>query len=190
MVVLGLAPRRASSNRLIWQGKYLAGLGRRGTRFGRAVPGDPRPVDTRRERRRPQAASDPVGLVRHLAQGRPHRHRHHGYALHLFENGANRWVDVAAWPPSPKTGTFYLGGNHTLNPRRPAGTDSQTLNWAPASPATTLTYTSAPLAHARRARRTDRRHDLRQVQQHRGPVDRHPQRDRATARSPGTPRVY
>jgi len=68
--------------------------------------------------------------------------------LHLFQNGAGRWVDVAAWPPSPKTGTFYLGGGHALSPGRPTGTDTDTLSWAPAGPATTLTYTSAPLAHA------------------------------------------
>jgi len=68
--------------------------------------------------------------------------------LHLFQNGADRWVDVAAWPPSPKTGTFHLGGGHALSPRRPAGTGTETLSWAPAGPATTLTYTSAPLARA------------------------------------------
>jgi uncharacterized protein len=65
--------------------------------------------------------------------------------LHLFENGANRWVDMAAWPPSPRTETFYLGGDHALTSRRPAGTDTETLSWAAASSATTLTYTSAPL---------------------------------------------
>jgi len=65
--------------------------------------------------------------------------------LHLFQNGANRWVDVAAWPPSPTTGTFYLGGGHALSPRRPAGADTETLSWAPA---TALTYTSAPLTRA------------------------------------------
>lgn len=66
--------------------------------------------------------------------------------LHVFQNGAGRWVDVAAWPPSPQTSTFYLGGGHALSPRRPAGTDTETLSWAPAGPASTLTYTSAPLA--------------------------------------------
>jgi len=64
--------------------------------------------------------------------------------LHLFQNGANRWVDTAAWPPSPTTGTFYLNGDHALSARRPAGTDTDTLDWAPA---TTLTYTSTPLPH-------------------------------------------
>jgi predicted acyl esterase len=65
--------------------------------------------------------------------------------LHLFENGANRWVDSAAWPPSPAAGTFYLGGDHTLTARRPAGTGTDTLAWAPAGSATTLSYTSSPL---------------------------------------------
>ena len=51
--------------------------------------------------------------------------------LHLFQNGVTRWVDVAAWPPSPRTGTFYLGAG--------------TLRWEPAS---SLTYTSAPLTRA------------------------------------------
>lgn len=71
-----------------------------------------------------------------------------GTPLHLFENGANRWVDLAAWPPSPKTGTFYLSGDHALSSRRPTGTGTETLSWAPASPANTLTYISAPLARA------------------------------------------
>lgn len=65
--------------------------------------------------------------------------------LHLFQNGANRWIEVAAWPPSPKTETFYLGRDHTLTSQRPTGTSTETLAWAPASSATTLTYTSAPL---------------------------------------------
>jgi len=68
--------------------------------------------------------------------------------LHLFENGANRWVDQAAWPPSPATVTFYLGGDHTLTARRPAGAGTDTLDWAPATSANTLTYTSAPLPRA------------------------------------------
>jgi predicted acyl esterase len=71
-----------------------------------------------------------------------------GAPLHLFENGANRWVDLAAWPAAPTTETFYLGAGHTLSARRPTGPDAETLSWAPAGPATTLTYTSAPLAHA------------------------------------------
>ncbi|GAA2484109.1 CocE/NonD family hydrolase [Winogradskya humida] len=53
--------------------------------------------------------------------------------LHLFQTGANRWVDVAAWPPSPATATFDFGA------------DTKTLAWAPSS---ALTYTSAPLTHA------------------------------------------
>jgi uncharacterized protein len=68
-----------------------------------------------------------------------------GTPLHLFQNGAGRWVDLAAWPPSPRTGTFYLGGAHTLTARRPAGSGAGTLT---RSPAGTLTYTSAPLARA------------------------------------------
>ena len=71
-----------------------------------------------------------------------------GTPLHLFENGANRWVDTAAWPPSPATGTFYLGGDHALTARRPAGTGTDALDWAPAGPAATLTYTSSPLSRA------------------------------------------
>ena len=46
-----------------------------------------------------------------------------GTPLHLFENGGNQWVDLAAWPPSP--GTFRFGGGPGA-----------------------LTYRSAPLAHA------------------------------------------
>jgi hypothetical protein len=53
--------------------------------------------------------------------------------LHLFENGANRWVDQAAWPPATDVRTYHLG----------SGTDS--LTWAPTS---TLTYTTPPLTRA------------------------------------------
>ncbi|MEU4240621.1 CocE/NonD family hydrolase [Actinoplanes sp. NPDC026619] len=54
-----------------------------------------------------------------------------GTPLHLFENGANQWVDVAAWPPSP--GTFGFSGG------------PGTLSWSSAG---ALTYRSAPLARA------------------------------------------
>ncbi|HEY4023686.1 MAG TPA: CocE/NonD family hydrolase [Pseudonocardiaceae bacterium] len=56
--------------------------------------------------------------------------------LHLFENTANRWVDTAAWPPSPTARSYYFG----------AGTD--TLTWAPATAANAVTYTSSPLPRA------------------------------------------
>ncbi len=50
--------------------------------------------------------------------------------LHIFENGANRWVDQAAWPPATDVRTYQLG----------SGTNS--LTWAAGS---TLTYTTPPL---------------------------------------------
>jgi predicted acyl esterase len=68
--------------------------------------------------------------------------------LHLFENGANRWVDLAAWPPAPQVRTFYLGGNGSLATRRPATAGADSLAWAAASPANTLTYTTEPLARS------------------------------------------
>jgi hypothetical protein len=66
--------------------------------------------------------------------------------LHLFENGANRWVDQAAWPPAPEVRTFYLDGNRSLTAQRPTTTGTDSLTWAAASSATTLTYTTEPLA--------------------------------------------
>jgi len=68
--------------------------------------------------------------------------------LHLFENGANRWVDQAAWPPSPQVQTYYLGGNGSLTVRRPGAAGSDSLSWAPVSSSATLTYTTEPLAGA------------------------------------------
>jgi predicted acyl esterase len=65
--------------------------------------------------------------------------------LHIFENNASQWVDTAAWPPSPATQTYYLGDT-SLTASRPAGKGSDSLAWAAASTASTLTYTSAPLA--------------------------------------------
>ncbi|MFC1439813.1 CocE/NonD family hydrolase [Streptacidiphilus sp. N1-10] len=67
--------------------------------------------------------------------------------LHLFENGANRWTDTAAWPPSGDASSYYLGKG-TLS-RTPAGGGADdTLAWAPASSTNSLTYTSSPLASA------------------------------------------
>jgi predicted acyl esterase len=67
--------------------------------------------------------------------------------LHLFENGANRWVDSAAWPPSPDTATYYLGDG-SLTEGKPSGQGSDSLTWAAAGSADSLTYTTAPLAAA------------------------------------------
>ena len=68
--------------------------------------------------------------------------------LHIFENNASQWVDTAAWPPSPVTQTYYLGDT-SLTASQPAGQlgnpGSDSLAWAPASAATTLTYTTTPL---------------------------------------------
>jgi predicted acyl esterase len=52
--------------------------------------------------------------------------------LHLFENTASRWVDTAAWPPSPTASSFHFDGGGTLT-------------WAPGS---SLTYTTAPLTRS------------------------------------------
>jgi hypothetical protein len=65
--------------------------------------------------------------------------------LHIFENTASRWVDTAAWPPAPGAAPYYLGAG-TLTTAKPAGAGIDTLDWAPATSANTLTYTSAPLA--------------------------------------------
>jgi len=66
--------------------------------------------------------------------------------LHIFQNGANRWVDTAAWPPSLSTRTYYLGAGGTLNTSAPTAAGSDTLYWAmPWFPAT---YNSPPLAQA------------------------------------------
>jgi uncharacterized protein len=67
--------------------------------------------------------------------------------LHLFENTASRWVDSAAWPPSTSAETYSLGQGTLSQSRTHAGTagTAGTLNWAPASSANSLTYTSSPL---------------------------------------------
>jgi predicted acyl esterase len=65
--------------------------------------------------------------------------------LHVFENTAARWVDTAAWPPSPAARAYYLGAG-TLTSAKPRGAGTDALNWAPATAANTLTYTSAPLS--------------------------------------------
>jgi predicted acyl esterase len=65
--------------------------------------------------------------------------------LHLFENTANRWVDTAAWPPSPAASAYYLGADGTLSAGAAPSAGTSALSWAPASTANSLTYTSAPL---------------------------------------------
>ena len=64
--------------------------------------------------------------------------------LHIFENNATRWVDTAAWPPSPATSTYYLGnsGSLTATPPTAAGADYlyYSFPWFP------LSYTTAPLS--------------------------------------------
>jgi hypothetical protein len=67
--------------------------------------------------------------------------------LHIFENTAARWVDTAAWPPAPGASAYYLGAG-TLTSAKPRGTGTDALDWAPATTANTLTYTSAPLSTA------------------------------------------
>jgi len=62
--------------------------------------------------------------------------------LHLFENGANHWVDQAAWPPAPQVRTYYLDGDGSLAARRPTAAGADSLSWGPAS----LTYTTEPLS--------------------------------------------
>jgi predicted acyl esterase len=64
--------------------------------------------------------------------------------LHLFENGANTWIDSAAWPLSLAARTYYLGGG-SLTAAKPAGQGSDSLSWGEATAANTLTYTTAPL---------------------------------------------
>jgi predicted acyl esterase len=64
--------------------------------------------------------------------------------LHLFENGANTWIDSAAWPLSPAARTYYLGGG-SLTAAKPAEQGSDSLSWGEATAANTLTYTTAPL---------------------------------------------
>lgn len=64
--------------------------------------------------------------------------------LHLFENGANTWIDSSAWPLSLDARTYYLG-NGSLTATKPTGQGSDSLSWGAATAANTLTYTTAPL---------------------------------------------
>ncbi|MET7568351.1 CocE/NonD family hydrolase [Streptomyces sp. NPDC005492] len=67
--------------------------------------------------------------------------------LHLFENGADTWVDSAAWPLSADARTYYLGDG-SLTTDKPTAPGSDTLTWSTATAANTLTYTTAPLSKA------------------------------------------
>ena len=50
--------------------------------------------------------------------------------LHVFQNGANRWVDTAAWPPTLSTGTYYLNNAGSLTTAPPAAAGADTLYYA------------------------------------------------------------
>jgi predicted acyl esterase len=64
--------------------------------------------------------------------------------LHVFQNVANQWVDTAAWPPSPGTGTYYLNSAGSLTSKPPATVGSDALAWSAGS----LTYATPPVTHA------------------------------------------
>ena len=69
--------------------------------------------------------------------------------LHIFENNATQWVDTAAWPPAPSTGTYYLNnptGIGSLDPTPPTATAADSLYYA--FPWVPLSYTTAPLSQA------------------------------------------
>ncbi|WP_329544107.1 CocE/NonD family hydrolase [Streptomyces sp. NBC_01356] len=65
--------------------------------------------------------------------------------LHLFENGANTWIDSSAWPLSLDARTYYLG-NGSLTATKPTEQRSDSLSWGASTAGNTLTYTTAPLA--------------------------------------------
>jgi hypothetical protein len=66
--------------------------------------------------------------------------------LHIFENTAKQWVDTTAWPASAAASTYYLGASGTLSTGQLASGGTNTLAWAPATAANSLTCTSAPLS--------------------------------------------
>jgi uncharacterized protein len=81
--------------------------------------------------------------------------------LHLFQLGANRWIDSAAYPITDQATTFYLApgtssgsgslregsGDKVCTPiSRSSGGCSQSLFWAPEGPGTTLTFDSGRLS--------------------------------------------
>jgi predicted acyl esterase len=72
-------------------------------------------------------------------KGRPTGMANTTKPLHLFQNGGDRWVDTAAWPPSTGTATYYLNSGSALTTTRPAAAGSDELSAA-------LTYTTTPLA--------------------------------------------
>nr|WSY57287.1 hypothetical protein OG999_48955 [Streptomyces sp. NBC_00886] len=67
--------------------------------------------------------------------------------LHLFENGANPWVDSAAWPLSSDARASYLGDG-SLSADKPTARGSDTLSWRTATASNTLTHTTEPLDKA------------------------------------------
>ena len=60
--------------------------------------------------------------------------------LHIFQNGGNRWVDTAAWPPATSTGTYYLNNGGALTTAVPTAAGTDTLYYA--YPWIPLSYTT------------------------------------------------
>ncbi len=56
--------------------------------------------------------------------------------LHLFENGADTWVNSAAWPLSSDAKTYYLGDG-SLTPGEPKEQGGDSLAWSAATAANT-----------------------------------------------------
>ena len=64
--------------------------------------------------------------------------------LHIFQNGANRWVDTAAWPPALSTSTYYLNTGGALTTAAPTAAGVDTLYYA--YPWFPLNYTTPAVA--------------------------------------------
>jgi hypothetical protein len=72
--------------------------------------------------------------------------------LHVWEEGANQWVNSAAYPLTLDAQRMYLGDAALTSAKPPAKSASDQLTWAAPStstPGTIVTYTSAPLEHPR-----------------------------------------
>jgi predicted acyl esterase len=72
--------------------------------------------------------------------------------LHLWERGADQWVDSAAYPLTLDAQRRYLSGSGTLTQKAPKTTSAaDQMKWAvpsTSSPGTIGTYTSTPLTRA------------------------------------------
>src|SRR5262249_12439410 len=72
--------------------------------------------------------------------------QHTNTPMHLAEQGTNRWINAAQYPPVSRYTPWYLSGAGALTSDPSTLSGSETLQWGqPTAPGALLEYTTPPL---------------------------------------------